>query len=117
MGDLTGSGQLRHTVEFLRRSKERTEYGGLAEEWVPIGRRRAHFHQLDADETHQAGGNQTSARARVQIRHSDEFTTRHRIRFRGSDWEIVGVRDPDQMRRWTTLELRQARQPAKKEAP
>jgi SPP1 family predicted phage head-tail adaptor len=98
-------GALRETITLIRPKTTGTDALGHAViEWEDAGTVWARAEVLQTDETFRSATITATKRVRFHIRHRDDVDPTWRVRWNGQDYEIHGVWNPDERRRFLALE-------------
>lgn len=97
------AGDLRHRVELQAASTTRDRVGGLVTTWATLATVWAKVEPMSARESWWRQQMNAAAAWKISLRYRADLTTKHRIVYDGRTFEVRGVTDPDQGKRYLEL--------------
>ena len=97
------AGDLRERVALKSVSTQRDEVGGLVETWATVATVSAKIEPMSARESWYRQQMNAAASWKVSIRWRAGMTTKQRITWGSRTFEVRGVTDPDNRRRFLEL--------------
>ena len=89
------AGPLRHKVEVQAPTETLDDHGGVTITWAKLADRRASIEPLTERELSYAAQQQSRATVRIRMRYVSGITSKHRILFGTTVYNIDGVTNPD----------------------
>tara|TARA_R110000868_G_scaffold936_2_gene7131 strand:- start:2154 stop:2489 length:336 start_codon:yes stop_codon:yes gene_type:complete len=97
------AGDLRHRISLQACSEARDEVGGLVATWTTLATVWAKVEPMSARESWYRQQMSASAAWKISVRYRADVTTKLRVVYGARTFEIRGVTDPDQQKRFLEL--------------
>lgn len=97
------AGDLRERVAIEQVSTSRDAVGGIVETWSGIAEVWARVMPMSQRESWYRQQMNASAAWKIHMRWRPDVTTKHRVRWDSRTFEIRGVANPDERKRWLEL--------------
>lgn len=103
MAECYCAGDLRERVTITLPIDGRDSVGGLVRSWSPLATVWARVKPMSEREQWHREQIQSTAQWAITIRYRDDVTTKQRVSWRGRRFEVVGVQNADERRRFLRL--------------
>ena len=99
------AGKLRTPIEIQEYQATEDPMGGVTKQWVTVMRTRSFWKHASTYERLQAMKLNAGVLHRIYMRFSDVPTAKHRVFYKGQAYQIRGVVDIEERRRWLELSV------------
>lgn len=96
-------GDLNRRIEVLKFFEERDEMGGVAGEWITVGRVWANIKPQSGTEFLQNQQVNSETTTKITVRFYAGLTVMHRIRYQEKLYEIISIADDETEHRMTVI--------------
>lgn len=105
LGSKINVGELRNPIEIQRFTTTTDQYGFIIEDWTTIAKARCkiEFDDRLIRESFKEGGTETTVVKIFTFRYVKDITAKDRILYKGDAYEIYGINEIDESRRFVKV--------------